>query len=423
VTVEPSTPAAASILRASGVYVAATSASAAVGFLLLPILTRVLTPEDFGVLGLLAATFGILSAVVGLNPTLMVTARFAILSPERIRELISASVPITLATAVVAWITLLFVGRVWSDFRLPNWAFLMLAAMAMVGVYRNVGMTLLQMRHRPKEYAALEIGGAGLGGLLALLLVVGFGLDWRGKFFADAASVIVLGAGLSVYLIRHDFLKLRIPARALRELVVYSAPLTAHALSFWAINAQDRYFVAGMVGVGAVGIYSVAYSFGNILNLVHAGVMRGFAPHFYERARLGEHERREIVRFTYGYVLVSILGWVVFVAATWLLVPAYLGPAFGASVSLIPWVALGYTFNAVRNVMTGYLYIAERTGLIGGLTGSAAVLNAGLNLMFIGWWGTLGAAIATAVTFAFIAALTTVFAVRLHPMPWLRPIR
>lgn len=422
-TVEAPGTTSPSIFRASGVYLAASGATAGVAFILLPIFTRVLTPEDFGILGVLAATFGIMTALVGLNPNLIVTARFAVLSRESMRGLISASVPITLATAGMAWIALEALAQVWSDFRLPGWVFAMLVTMAILAVYRNLGLTVLQMGHRSKVYATLELSGAVVAGLLGLLLVVGYDLDWRGKFLADGVAVLVLGASLSIYLVRRGYLSLGFPAGALRELVVHSAPLSVHALSYWAINLQDRYFVAVMVDVGAVGLYTVAYSFGQVLNLVHTGVLRGFSPHFYERARQGERERREIVRFTYGYVLAAFLGWIVFVAAAWQLVPVYLGPTFGASVFIVPWVALAYTFNALRNCMIGYLYIAERTRLIGTLTGIAAILNAILNVVFINWWGVLGAAIATAVTFAIVAALTTMFAVRLHPMPWRSALR
>src|SRR5687767_12556877 len=82
------TPAAASqsAFHASSIYVGSSGASAAVMFLTLPILTRFLSPDDFGILGLLAATFGILSAVVGLSPSLIISARFAILPPESDRK-------------------------------------------------------------------------------------------------------------------------------------------------------------------------------------------------------------------------------------------------------------------------------------------------------------------------------------------------
>lgn len=412
-----------SAFRASSIYIGSSGATAAVVFLILPVLTRVLTPEDFGILGLLAATFGVLSAVVGLNPNLIVSARFAILSRNALRELISASVPLTLATAVLAWLVMLTVTGVWTDWNVPGWVLFLLTAMAILGVYRNLGLAVFQMQHQPKVYATIEVGAALLAGVLALVLVIGFDLDWRGKFAADAAAAVLFGAGLVAWLARHGYLTWSVSAARLRDLVVSSIPLSVHTLAYWALNAQDRYFIGVMVGVGAVGVYSVAYTLGQALNLVHTGVLRGFSPYFYERARRGESERLEIVRLTYVYILLSLLLWAAFVLGAWWVAPFYLGPTFAGGIAIVPWVALAYTFNAIRNCMIGYLYIAERTGLIGALTGGAAVLNAVLNFVFIRWWGVLGAAIATAVTFAAVAALTTILAVRVHPMPWRLALR
>lgn len=412
-----------SAFHASSIYVGSSGASAAVVFLTLPILTRVLTPDDFGILGLLAATFGVLTAVMGLSPNLIVSARFAILPREALRELISASIPITLVTGALAWLALLAVTRVWTEWSVPGWVLFFLTAMAVLGVYRNLGLTVLQMQHRPKAYASIEVGAALLAGLLALVLVIGFDLDWRGRFVADAAAAVLFGSGLLIWLAGRGYLTFSVSSERLRDLVVSSIPLSVHALAYWALNAQDRYFVGVMVGVGAVGVYSVAYTLGQALNLVHTGVLRGFTPYFYERARLGESERLEIVRFTYVYILLSLLLWAAFVLAAWWVAPIYLGPTFAGGIAIVPWVALAYTFNAIRNCMIGYLYIAECTGLIGALTGGAAVLNAVLNFVFIRWWGVLGAAIATAVTFAVVAALTTVLAVRVHPMPWRLALR
>lgn len=409
-----------SILRASALYIVASAAGPAVALALLPILTRVLTPEDYGVLGVLAATIGILGAVVGLNPNLMVTARFAVLSRAAVRALISASVPVTLIMAVTAFGVLEGVNHIWEGLQLPRWSLVLLALMAATEVFRRLGLTILQMTHRPVPYVMIQVGGSVMAGIAAVALVVGFGLDWRGKFLADAIVAILAGAALLYWLWSSGYLSLAVPAPARREFVSYSAPLALHALGFWAINAQDRYFVAAMVGLEATGLYTVAYSVGYVLNVAHTGVLTGFNPHFYEQARQGPTERRAIVRFTYGYLAMSLGGWILFVAVAWVLVPLLLGPSFGASFEFIPWVALGYTFNAARNVMTGYLYIADRTRLIATLTLCAAGLNAILNILFIHFWGALGAAIATAVTFAFIAALTTVFAVRAHDMPWKR---
>ena len=98
----------------------ASAAGPAVAFLLIPILTRVLTPgTGYGTLGLLTATTGILGAVVGLNPNLMVTARFPLLSAKGLKDLISAGLSITICMAIGAWLLLELLAHTGHNFGLP----------------------------------------------------------------------------------------------------------------------------------------------------------------------------------------------------------------------------------------------------------------------------------------------------------------
>lgn len=410
------------LLKASAVYIFASVVAGLVNFLLLPVLTRLLTPTDYGIIGILTATIGILGAIVGMNPHLLITVRYPQLEKRELKALISAVVPITLLTGLVAFLALEALRLLWSDFHLPHWVLFGLAIAAILGVGQTVGLTILQMQKRPVAYTSIAIGGVLLGAILTLTLVVGFRLDWRGKFIGDITGMIIFGTVLIVYLFRKGYVGFSFTRGSLKEVVHYSAPLVIHALAFWALNAQDRYFLAGMVGLEATGLYSVAYAFGNILNLVHASVLKGYNPYFFEYA-VKEEKKAKIVLITYGYCLLSIAGLVLFIIGVKVLVPVFLGDRFTSSYIFIPWIALGYTFNALRNIMTGYLYIAEKTRLIGGLTLVAAFLNALLNYVLIKLYGSIGAAVATAATFAFIAVLTTIFAVRSHPMPWATAIR
>ena len=410
------------LFKASAVYIIASVVAGAVNFLLLPVLTRVLTQADYGFIGIFAATLGILSAVVGMNPNLMITVKYPQLGKPELKALISAVIPITIATGLISLLLMEALRFLWIDFDLPHWVIFGLAVAAVLGVGQSIGLTILQMQKKAVAYGSIAVGGGLLGAVVTLVLVLGLGLDWRGKFLGDITGMIIFGAALIVWLFRKGYVGLHIDRDALRKVVTYSSPLVIHALAFWALNMQDRYFLAAMVGIEETGLYVVAYAFGNILNLVHASVLKGYNPFFYEYAR--EEERKpKIVLMTYTYFLLSIAGLLLFILGVKVLVPVFVGERFTSSFIFIPWVALGYTFNALRNIMTGYLYLAEKNRLIGTLSLVAALLNALLNYLLIREFGAIGAAISTAATFAFIAVVTSVFAVRSYPMPWIGALR
>lgn len=405
------------LFSASSIYVTASLVTGGLSFALLPVFTRYLTPADFGVLAVLGATLGILGSVVGLNPQPFFTTKFPELDRRQLGEFAGSAAVIALLTGAAAFVVLEALEWRWQLFGLPHWALLGLAALGVASVFRKLGLTVFKMREEPGRYAAAKISEAVVAAALAVFLVVAVGLDWRGKFLGQLAGGLLVAGALLVYLSRAGYLRRVTSREQLRTYVSFSLPVVPHTLAFWAINAQDRYFVAGMAGLEAAGLYGVGYSLAKVLDMVNTGVLTAFSPMFY--GGLQQDERKEeIVMMTYGYLAIVVVGWAVFVLGMRYLVPVFVGPDFVDSYRFIPWVAAGYGFNALRNFLTGYLYVAERTKLLASLTLGAALLNAGLNWAFIVLMGPVGAAVATAVTFAALALATTVVAVRLYEMPW-----
>jgi O-antigen/teichoic acid export membrane protein len=56
-----------SLFQSAGIYTAAHLLTASVPFLLLPILTRYLTPADYGIVAMFQVILGIVSALIGLS--------------------------------------------------------------------------------------------------------------------------------------------------------------------------------------------------------------------------------------------------------------------------------------------------------------------------------------------------------------------
>lgn len=405
------------LARASTLYTGALLVSGGISFGLIAVFTRFLSPSDFGVLALLTATQGVLGAAVGLNPTLFFTAKFPALDRADLRRYGGAALLATLVTAALAYVILEGLGLWLEAFQLPHWVLAGLAVLGVVVAVRGLGLTVLKMRERPVPYAAAKVGESALTGGIGVALVVVLAFDWRGKYLGQLLAGLAVAVVLGAYLVRTRQIGLQTTRTHLREYVQFSLPVVPHSLGFWAINAQDRYFVVAMSGLEAAGIYSVGYTLARILEVANQGVLHAFSPHFYGRLEKGEG-KDGIVLMTYGYLVFAVLGFVAFVLVMEYVVPVFVGPQFVDSARFVPWVAAGYTFNAIRNFMTGYLYVAERTDVLAGLTVGAAVLNAALNYVLILWVGAVGAAIATAVTFAALGLVTTYLATKLYDMPW-----
>ena len=405
------------LASASGYYTLGTAASGAISFGLLAVFTRFLTPADFGVLAILTATLGVLRAIVGLNPHLYFTAKYPVLEQEDLSRFGGAALWLTGAMTVASYVVLELLGVWFETFRLPHWVLAGLAVLAGAFAVLSFGLTTLKMRERPKPYAAIEVLRSVAAGGIGVVLVVVLAMDWRGKFLADVIAGLLAAGAMGAYLIRSRQLDLTTSRRHFREYADFSLPVVPHALGYWAINAQDRYFVFAMSGAEAAGLYSIGYMLAQVLEVANQGVLKAFSPFFYGHLQEGT-KKDEIVLMTYGYLALMAVGALAFVFVLEAVIPVFLGSDFTASAEFIPWIVAGYAFNAARNFMTGYLYVAERTDVLAIISIAAAVLNAGLNYWLILWLGAIGAAVATAATFGAVALATSIVATRLVPMPW-----
>jgi len=100
-------------------------------------------------------------------------------------------------------------------------------------------------------------------------------------------------------------------------------------------------------------------------------------------------------------------------------------PSFHAASTFVPVIRAAYVFQVGSNITSFGITISERTIYQTVSTWVSVVLVLVLYAVLIPPWGGMGAAVATLIAFAVRFVLTTMFAQRLHHVPydWRAPIR
>jgi O-antigen/teichoic acid export membrane protein len=204
------------------------------------------------------------------------------------------------------------------------------------------------------------------------------------------------------------------------DLIRFGGPLIPHLIGSIVIFQIDRLLLTNMVGVEETGLYTVAFQLALVIEIVAISFNSAYAPWLYKRlGQADEALKRRLVRYTYlGFAGLAVLALVTAVAmppvAGVLLDPSYL-----ESGEFVPWIGLGFMFSGMYYLVTNYIFFAGRTAWLGLVTGVTAIVNIGLTYMLIDLNGAMGAAQATAITFAVGFGLTWIASQRAYPMPWL----
>ncbi len=403
-------------VASSSTYTFATMASAAVGFALIPLLTRYLTPEDFGIYGLLLGLETLLAPLLVLNANIMIARRYATLGEDDLGALVGTVNRLRIGLVVLSLVVVGALGWLAGTGSLPLWA--VLATVVIAGMDGVIGMTIvvLIMRRQPRQFLAVRLTVLAVSTMVVVVTVVGFGTDWRGRL-AGLAAGIVAGFVPSAILLRRSVARTR-RRLSRREVVRFGGPLVPHTAGVWANNYLDRFIVAAMLGLGPAGVYVAVYSVSLVFDAIHSGVSNALLPSSYPRLDSGkESDRRWLGRVFYGYCAATMALFIVAAPVAALVVDTLLGDAFARGAGLIVWLLLGHSFMGIARVGSTYLYAAERTGLRGILTATTVLLGVAYTVVGVHWGGLTGAAIATAATFATNALLTTVAARRTGLLP------
>ena len=414
---------ASAMSRSALIYMIANVANAAVPFLLLPILTRVLSPLDYGLVAMFGLTLNALNAIVGLNAGSAVTVRYFRLPPERLRVYVGNTLFILFGSTLMVLVGVIAIGQQASavtQLPLPylGWAILASVCQFMTALR----LTLWQVSGKAKRYGMFQVVQSIVNAVGSLVLVLLLHLSWQGRIFAQTATGAIFATLAIASLIRARAISFSFNADDLTDALRFGVPLIPHIGGALLIAAADRVLIAHMLSLADAGIYVVGAQIGLALSLLTDAFNRAYAPWMYSELAKGDPERdRAIVRGTYVYCGVVLLLALAIGAFAPIVVSFCVGPKFAAASSLVLFISLGYAFGGMYYMVTNYVFYTGKTGRLALVTLSAGVFNVCVTYLLIRQNGLVGAAQGFALSQLALFGGTWWLAQRSRPMPWLSP--
>ena len=412
--------------RGMVIYILGNAAAAGVSFLLLPIFTRALTTEEFGLYALALGLVGFLLPLASLGLPNVVSRFFIDRDDIDYPRLVSTCLLMSFL-AIVTIIIIVAVLNIIIPGQLYHWLgglsgdlipalFVMVAAQILM----TICLSLLQMEGRPFGYSlvriiyAIAFGGAGVFAVLYL------SAGGKGLVLAKAAVDVILVVGILFWLGWRNYMVPRVSAGAARHALKYGLPLVPHTAAIGIIGITDRLLLTNMMGTSATGVYSVGFQIGMIMWLIVNSMNQAWLPWFYRQMKIGTHAVKvKVVQAT--YLLIAAIAGIslVFALLSPLIVSVMVGPTFQEASNICPWIVLGFFFHGLYALANSYLYYAGYTVRLATATGLTAIANIAFSWWLIELNGIVGAAQGTALAYLLAWAFVGFAARKAIPMPWL----
>ncbi len=408
------------LLSQSAVYGTADVFTNVVNFLLVPLYTAYLSPAEYGDLALLLLfsslakilfRMGLDSAFFRIHYDLDAAGQRRLCGSVFLFAAVLGTSLFALLAFLSPWLAWLLLGR-----REAASLIVLAAADVYLGLFSFVPLGLLRIQDRPGLFSALSASRHLANTVLKVALVIQ-GLGVWGVLASDALATGLLSAMLLPRLLRHS--ELAVDIALLRETLRFALPKLPHGLLLQVQNLADRKILDLFASRAEVGLYQVGCSFGSGVKFALSAFEPAWQPFVYARLKQPDAQRTlaRVATVSWGGFLAAGLALALFSRELIVLMTPR-SPVFREAAPVIPVVVLAYLLHGFFLLTSIGIGVSKAARYYPVVTLLAASTNIAANFLLIPRFGMLGAAWATVLSYAAMAAAGYAFSQRLWPVPW-----
>ncbi len=406
-------------------YTIPTVLSKGVGFLLIPLLTKVLSPTDYGVVDLFGAFIALINLTIALEISQGV-ARFYPSSESEIekREIFStgfwfsfwmytAFAVITIAFSTSLSKNIFGISNLKTEFELG------ILASWFGGLYYLI-QNQFRWELKSRLYMWVSVFVVLTTFLLSYYLTYKLELGVKGVFLAQMGGSMV-GLGLGLFWLRNSF-QFSINKELLFKLLKFSSPLVLSGISIFFTTYCDRIMLGQLLSVGDVGLYGVAFRFSSVVGLVLAGFQGAVSPLVFSHAKKPETPKEIATIFRY-FAFISLMLYLFIGSFAPDLIRIFTTTDYvGAASSVI--LLLPSLIISQLYIFTPGIFLANRTKSLIWINLVGAVSNVILNYLLIVAFGLIGASIATFASATIVFSFYVCYTRKYYSIPfeWTRTL-
>jgi O-antigen/teichoic acid export membrane protein len=407
-------------IRNSFIYLVPVIVGNLIPLLTLPIFTRVLTKEDYGVLALAQVYAVFMTGLINFGLTVGYERNFFEYRDEkRTSGLLYSTLAFVITTyAVCILLTYLFKSKL-SGWIIgsPDYDYLLFWTLCSTGLIslKVYYLTYFKNTENAKSLVWYTVDESVLGVLLSLFLVVYLRVGIIGLVFGQLLASLAIFSALAF-----RFVKVLPPSfnwPVLRDSLKLSYPLTPR-IFLGVIGSQfDKYMIGLLGSIGGVGIYSIGQSVSFAVFTYMTAIQNVFSPQVYKRMfemgeRGGESVGQYLTPFAYVSIFFGLLISIFSEEIIFILTPK----AYHGATDIV--IILSMLYGSYFFGKQPQLIFAKKTYMSSILTMISIALNVAINIPFIMKWGAVGAAWGALTAGLLSGAISFVISQKYYEIKW-----
>lgn len=384
--------------------------SKAIALLLMPIITGMLPPSDYGIVNTYISWVHIGGIICGLSTGNTIRSA-AIDYKDDLDSYVSSIFGLSIITSVVFGLCTVFAGILFFP-QIPQ-------AMLIYGVLQSFGSfvvnSILVKYMMSESYirrTLLLILPNLVIAVLSIILIAQMDSDkYMGRIIPYSLVYFVLSIAFVFSALKKTGFK--IETKYWKYALKMSLPLIFHSLSSLILASSDRTMLLTFSSPEQSGIYSAAYNMSTAISVITSSIEAVWIP--WMTAKIISSDRKELKKGMVSYIWLGTF----LLSITMLVLPdvfkLFTAKEYWSGINIVPIIALSTYLVFLYSISADFEYAHKDTKYIAFNTFVASVVNIGLNIVFIPWLGGLGAAFTTLIGYTVSFLMHFFHAKKLEP--------
>lgn len=411
--------------KLSGGYFITTILNQALPFLILPILTRYLSPAEYGNLALFSFYLALSNALTGVSIPTVISKHFFSSDKNYIAKLVGNAIFINGVLSIITLVIILIAYTFFESYiELPLVWLVLIPVTSFFFIVFSMGLNVMRNSGKVVTFGKHQIGNTAINLVISLLLIVVLLWGWQGRVLGIIISFIVSSAIVFGFLKHNGFVVFEFSRDISKTILKLVIPLIPNSFQAVIIAQVGIFFIQYYYTKELLGLYSIGFQVAVMIQLLITTLNMSLSPFLYEQLSLIRPLNKVyLTRMLYAFFSVVVVGFLFLNLTAGIVLRIMTTPAFFGALEFVPWISLGFLFYGAYAFLMPILIKNEQQKFISIVTFINMFLMILFNFWFIGVFGYMGVVYAYCLTY-FLMFLAFFFkAQQVMPLPWLRALK
>ncbi|TCI25138.1 hypothetical protein EVJ32_11595 [Exiguobacterium sp. SH5S4] len=386
-----------------------------VGIIAIPVITRLFSPNDYGVYSIIITTINIM-LIVGNWQLMSIVRYYPHYEVEKKVNKFNENIMFSLWFTIIS-ISFLFMSMIIllnqiisEQYQFTVWLAFFVVILTIVF---NTLQTYFRVVRKVNYYSYFESWKGVTTLTFGILFVLLISENINNMLIGYIISLLIILPFMYFKLKGTVKLwKISFSKDIFKKISDYGVPLVIVNLSAWILNLSDRYILSIYRGVEEVGIYTANYDIADKVMMLIVGIFIMASGPIVNR--IWEHENeekaKEFLEKVAGYYIIVCLPAVIGLSIlSKVIAETFLGAGYSQGYIIIPFAALGAFLLGLQQRYHASFQFFGKNYMIAKLVGFSGGVNIILNILLIPTYGYLAAGVTTLISYLVLLILIIFF--------------